>query len=595
MVKIFCALVGEAGNAFSVTIDASESLDDLKDVIAEKQKFDFAASKLELYLAKRGDRWLTENEVQDISDTSGLKHLSAARARVNRIGLSDEEVVGEIDENEEAAGNGPVNVLVVAPTKDGGVKRQRTDAFNLKDMEDVEALVKKLNGGDELKVGKLLETPIIILGLSISKGLYIRKEYWDLYNIIEQQLRSDSSLRRILVVGSPGIGKSVFGLFLLLLFMTKHKDVAYRPLNRSLIYFTWRTDCYVSSFTPHAGRTYDGFFDGNEAGEALWLHVLFKRAFLFASPRTGNYNEFVKTKCFKVCMNPWTKSECETFADAIHLDDQDEWIRKFRLVGGKPRLVFASSEDFDDLLQRVKSDIPSNINELRNQVRHFEQKSFDGNMKHNVFNFYRDENAPSRSYLTYSSSAVEAIMRVRYQVQSADEIRGLLQTPALNLQSWRGKEIEKFLLQDLATSKFCMRALEGSSVGIVTRHGPLNAASEIIQASSEIQNKLVLYIPLSKTFPSLDGVLVVPQDGRIIYVQATVALDHPIKYQQLKNVYQDLMQRLEFLGFTHIFLFIVTNEIYDSFTVQSYKNKDGKNRKMNVDIDVTQYVGKILR
>ncbi|CEG36504.1 uncharacterized protein PHALS_03052 [Plasmopara halstedii] len=66
-------------------------------------------------------------------------------------------------------------------------------------------------------------------------------------------------------------------------------------------------------------------------------------------------------------MNPWTKAECETFADAVHLDDQDKWIRKFRLVGGKPRLVFASSEDFDDLLQRVKRDIPSDINELKNQ------------------------------------------------------------------------------------------------------------------------------------------------------------------------------------------------------------------------------------
>ncbi|KAL8014387.1 hypothetical protein Plhal710r2_c034g0122991 [Plasmopara halstedii] len=551
MVKVFCALVGKAGSAFSVTIDASESVDDLTDVIAEKQKFDFAASKLELYLAKRGNTWLDEdgaatvafNENQRAVIMYDNRHPQFLEHMNPLLWIKNPKYLGEKFETNE----GEIHVLV--------------------------ALVKKLNGGDELKVGKLLDTPKIPFGISIDKGLYIRKEYWDLYNIIEQQLRSDSSLCRILV------------------WDWKHKDVAYRQLNRSSIYFTWRTDCYVSSFTPHAGRIYDGFFDGNEAGEALWANE-FNRAFLFASPRTANYNEFVKTKCFKVCMNPWTKAECETFADAVHLDDQDKWIRKLRLVGGKPRLVFASSEDFNDLLQRVKSDIPSDINELKNQVRQFEQKSFDGNMKHNVFNFYRDENAPSRSYLTFSSSVVEAIMRVRYQVQSADEIRGLLQTPALNLQSWRGKEIEKFLVQDLATSKFCMRALEGSSVGIVTRHGPLNAASEIIQASSEIQNKLVLYIPLSKTFPSLDGVLVVPQDGRIIYVQATVALDHPIKYQQLKNVYQDLMQRLEFLGFTHIFFFIVTNEIYDSFTVQSYKNKDGKNRS---DIDVTQYVGKIVR
>ncbi|ETI51756.1 hypothetical protein F442_05035 [Phytophthora nicotianae P10297] len=433
-----------------------------------------------------------------------------------------------------------------------------------------------------------------IFGTSIPDGLYIRQEYWDLHDIIKQRLRSDRSLRRILVVGSPGIGKSVFGVFLLLLFMTEQKDVAYRRLGDKVIYFTWNADGYKCSRTPYAGRTYDGLFDGNEAGEALWLSD-FDRAFLFANPCTKNYNEFVKAVCFKMYMNPWTKDDCQRFADAMKLEDQDEWLRRFNLVGGKPRFLFSSSETSDDLVQRVKEDIPHNLDELKDQVRLFQQKVFEDRMKHIVFHLYRNENAPSRAYLAYSSLTVEAIMNARYKVGSADEIRALLQTPAPNLQSWRGKEIEKFLLQELATSKFCMRALEGSGVGTVTRHGPLNAASEIIQASSEIQNELVLYIPLSKTFPAIDGVLVVPQDGRIIYAQSTVATAHPIKYQQLKNVYQDLTQRQEFQGYTHILLFIVSNEIYDGFTVQSYKNADGKNRTARVDIDVTQYVGKISR
>jgi hypothetical protein len=46
MVKLFCALVGAAGSAFPVDIDGSQSVGDLKDKIAEKQKYDFAASKL---------------------------------------------------------------------------------------------------------------------------------------------------------------------------------------------------------------------------------------------------------------------------------------------------------------------------------------------------------------------------------------------------------------------------------------------------------------------------------------------------------------------------------------------------------------------
>jgi hypothetical protein len=127
-----------------------------------------------------------------------------------------------------------------------------------------------------------------------------------------------------------------------------------------------------------------------------------------------------------------------------------------------------------------------------------------------------------------------------------------------------------------------------------TQHGPLNATAKTIEAASEIQNELVLNIPVSKTFPAIDAVLVVPDDRRIIYVQATVSTAHPIKHQHLKDVYERLTQRQEFQGYEHILLFIVSNDIYDGFTVQPYKNANGKNRTTPTDI-MTQYVGKIIR
>lgn len=119
MVKLFCAVVGAAGNAFPVDIDASQSVGDLQKAIKVELEYDSAAIKLQLYLAKNGATWLTENEVNGVSDTSGLTHLDAGRAKLWRVGLSDEDMV-EVDEEGEAAGNGPVNVLVVAPTERRG-------------------------------------------------------------------------------------------------------------------------------------------------------------------------------------------------------------------------------------------------------------------------------------------------------------------------------------------------------------------------------------------------------------------------------------------------------------------------------------------
>ncbi|KAK1938144.1 hypothetical protein P3T76_009294 [Phytophthora citrophthora] len=79
LVKLFCAIVGEAGSAFSVRVDESDSVDDLKKAIADDQKYDFAASKLQLSLAKKGAGWLPSAELGAIrkgEDVPGFESVS---------------------------------------------------------------------------------------------------------------------------------------------------------------------------------------------------------------------------------------------------------------------------------------------------------------------------------------------------------------------------------------------------------------------------------------------------------------------------------------------------------------------------------------
>ncbi|KAL4163624.1 hypothetical protein KRP22_012131 [Phytophthora ramorum] len=60
MVTLFCAVVGVAGSAFSVRVDESDSVDDLKDTIkAENEDIKGPARNLQLFLAKtEGGAWL---------------------------------------------------------------------------------------------------------------------------------------------------------------------------------------------------------------------------------------------------------------------------------------------------------------------------------------------------------------------------------------------------------------------------------------------------------------------------------------------------------------------------------------------------------
>ncbi|GMF21545.1 unnamed protein product [Phytophthora lilii] len=120
MVKLFCAIVGTKGSVFSVRVDEDDSVDDLKKAIKAENATTITsdAKDLQLFLAKKDEgrgAWLTEADVKNgVEDTTGLKLLDAVRARLRRVGLSDKDV-GGVDEEEEAEGRGPVNVLVVVP------------------------------------------------------------------------------------------------------------------------------------------------------------------------------------------------------------------------------------------------------------------------------------------------------------------------------------------------------------------------------------------------------------------------------------------------------------------------------------------------
>ncbi|KAL3657578.1 hypothetical protein V7S43_017545 [Phytophthora oleae] len=79
MVKLFCAIVGAAENAFEVNRGDVESVSALKKAIKEEKPNglkEVDANMLQLFLEKKDDTWLTGADVmKGVKDTSGLKLL----------------------------------------------------------------------------------------------------------------------------------------------------------------------------------------------------------------------------------------------------------------------------------------------------------------------------------------------------------------------------------------------------------------------------------------------------------------------------------------------------------------------------------------
>jgi hypothetical protein len=87
-------------------------VDDLKDKIREKQKYNFATSKLEQFLARNGDgTWLDRDGAEavtldELGHPEGFTHMDETADVVDYFGECFERKRGEI------------HVLVVIPTQD---------------------------------------------------------------------------------------------------------------------------------------------------------------------------------------------------------------------------------------------------------------------------------------------------------------------------------------------------------------------------------------------------------------------------------------------------------------------------------------------
>jgi hypothetical protein len=141
MVKLFCAIVGVAGSAFSVRVDEDDSVDDLKKAIKAEKMYQFPADNLQLFLAKK-------------EDGACLKSKDLLRMRRGEISDEVESLYmkEELDDPTDkicvkfpsTIPDGTIHVLVVVP--DGAVgSASETSATNkmIKEIHETTVLTKR--------------------------------------------------------------------------------------------------------------------------------------------------------------------------------------------------------------------------------------------------------------------------------------------------------------------------------------------------------------------------------------------------------------------------------------------------------------------
>jgi len=172
------------------------------------------------------------------------------------------------------------------------------------------------------------------------KHLYVR----DSYHSIAQQMKD--GINKTIITGTPGIGKSLFLIYVLFILVNAKKRVLfiYHP---NIIYYNGNGDVFelekIPSAIHHTFWTADLWclFDAKNKMERDLCEYPYDTCnfVLSTSPRREMVNDFVKPPLPHYYYMPlWNEAELECIAHCF--DFNIDWRERYKYLGGIPRHIF---------------------------------------------------------------------------------------------------------------------------------------------------------------------------------------------------------------------------------------------------------------
>ena len=374
-------------------------------------------------------------------------------------------------------------------------------------------------------------------------SLYVRQAYTDLHAEI------DATAVDVIIIGTPGIGKSYFALYELYLAVRDNKMVVFyhQPTDATYVFDPMEQKGFLDDFNTHCLLEAPVYlYDCGTKTRSTYPRTKLARMTMFSSPYRLNYVDALKSGAAKLCMPVWSEVEVLNYGKYQYGDDEsaivEENLSKF---GGIPRYVFSEERQRREWLKRLhlfcKSCTIETLDRLKRNM-----------LKGNMFNdedshiiFHLDSADDYESYtIVFASYYVEGLVYtaiekahkngvVRFLNSAVDPTFASLQG---HLFEWKAHEV----LQE--GGKFRTRCLDPpESDKWVTL---ASSSLRMFNKGSEIRWNTgnVYWRPKAKNFPSLDAYMT-PD----ISFQMTVSGTHKIKAGGLKIIPHNTIFKLYFV------------------------------------------------
>ena len=420
----------------------------------------------------------------------------------------------------------------------------------------------------------LLPRPFISRYEDLPEENFVRECYKELYELVSTTTMNPEydAPSGAVFTGTPGIGKSIFLIYFLWLFLSdpRFPDKRFAVEFKQDIYFVFEPVNGTSN-TFNMYRVTDDDFPFHEFlllcdhDDTTSPYRKGKWTFVFSSPNEIRFKEFAKRSNTKTFYMPtWNHDELFYWKP-----NENEWKESFEKVGGVPRLLRLPPQTLDKKINAKMSYKGLAVSKV---IMTSQGGTIDSEINHLLChaNPKRDPNTGKWNYESYTttpaSSYMYTILVEKFLNDNNQETISMMKSGAGAAKRYygaieAGKLFQRLLVRDppLANMKIEAIALEGVNAGKKCTF--VLPEIEEVKPTTQEWNKLKLvagklYTPIETNFPSADQFYlesVISTDGtksekskcKIVCLQHTLACDHPIKVSGLSKI----KERAEECGF----------------------------------------------
>ncbi len=430
------------------------------------------------------------------------------------------------------------------------------------------------------------------------KVLYVRKSYKYLYDQLKK--KSDCGLKKFLITGTSGIGKSCFLIYVLMQLLCEDVIVIFQPLNGQDFY------CFKDQAIT-CGTYHDFEFLLNLT--TTWYladgitspKLVYATTVVSLSPNgiaKKDFKEFDKRHPIKYYMGPWKLEELLSCWEHVFPLVPKEIVNSlYHKAGGIPRYVLQNVEiSMRDLVGnniskegRLNAEEKEEIEKQaceRIELAILETDNFDKIIKcfteneqnprveisNRIIHRWTDDTHRNYHYKWATPYVFEKIQEKLEETSWVDCLHKIRIMRSPYEASARGFLFECYVIHLFRTGnqKFEVRKLRGEEKDQFSIHrkpkaGFVRNLSDLLKYSGEN----IVIVPDKQNFGAVD-LFVTPN-----YIfQVTVSEYHPIKQVELTKVITSMPVYISDQNAKIQLYFVVPDDIYDKFEHQSYTTRD---------------------